>query len=187
MPYTAQKPELAETADQLRERIPGWGSDVDPNDRPSVPQERTETTGAHWTLPERQPGSANRERSIEHIGMPAAFGDTIPLSGLSGKVRRLAYERFSEARAAHWLLLLTGDRIDVAESRVKALVQGQPDEPFAETGIRAELRGHGFRSRTGARRADVKHAWLDPVVTAGPTLLAVGAVVLVARALLRRA
>ena len=187
MPYTAQKPPLPETANQLRARIPGWGSDLDPEDRPSMPQERQEVTGAHWTLPERQPGGSNRERSIEHIGMPAAFGATIPLTGLSGKVRLLAYDRFSEARAAHWLLLLAGDRIDVAESRVKALVQVQPDEPFAETGIRAELRGHGFRSRTGARRADVKHAWLDPVVTAGPTLLAVGAVVFVARALLRRA
>ena len=40
MPYTAEKPPLAETSDQLRARIPGWGADLDPADRPSVPRER---------------------------------------------------------------------------------------------------------------------------------------------------
>ena len=40
MPYTADKPPLPETPDQLRARIPGWGADLDPKDRPSVPRER---------------------------------------------------------------------------------------------------------------------------------------------------
>ena len=68
MPYTSQKPPFTDTADQLRARIPGWGVDLDPKDRPSVPKERFDpsATGAHWDFPERQPEKWPRERSIEH-------------------------------------------------------------------------------------------------------------------------
>jgi hypothetical protein len=38
MVYTPEKPPLAESSDQLRARIPGWGADLDPKDRPSVPK-----------------------------------------------------------------------------------------------------------------------------------------------------
>ena len=57
MPYTAEKPALAETSDELRARIPGWGVDLDPSDRPSIPRERFDPTlsGAHWEHPEQQP------------------------------------------------------------------------------------------------------------------------------------
>ena len=48
MAYTAKKPELAESSEQLRTRIPGWGADLDPADRPSVPREQFLETGARW-------------------------------------------------------------------------------------------------------------------------------------------
>jgi hypothetical protein len=35
MAYTAEKPPLAEPSDELRSRIPGWGADLDPKDRPA--------------------------------------------------------------------------------------------------------------------------------------------------------
>jgi hypothetical protein len=63
---------------------------------------------------------------------------------LSGKIRRFAY-KYSEARAAHWLLLLASDRVDSAESQVVSLLKGHPDNPFTETGIKAEFTDHGFR------------------------------------------
>jgi hypothetical protein len=66
MPYTADKPKPRESAEELRARIPGWGVDADPKDRPSVPKERTDLqTGAHWDFPERQEEKWPRERSIE--------------------------------------------------------------------------------------------------------------------------
>jgi hypothetical protein len=40
MTYTPHKPPLAESSDELRARIPGWGADLHPADRPSVPRER---------------------------------------------------------------------------------------------------------------------------------------------------
>src|SRR4029450_9615665 len=86
MPYTAEKPPLTETADDLRARIPGWGADLNPTDRPSVPKERFDpsTTGAHWDFPERQPEKWPRERSIEHKFLTPVFGTSCPPQGLSG-------------------------------------------------------------------------------------------------------
>src|SRR5438309_11905816 len=105
MTYTKQKPPLAESSEQLRARIPGWGADLDLADRPAVPRERyaPEVTGAHWDLPEQQPEHQPRERSIEHGRLTPVFGTAQPLHGASGAVRRLAYDRFSEGRLAHWL------------------------------------------------------------------------------------
>jgi hypothetical protein len=176
MPYVADEHHRP-TPDQLRARIPGWGADLDPADRPSVPRERTDLpTGAHWVIPESQPELRPRERSIEHGMLPPVFGTTAPLHGVSGRVRRIAYERFSEARAAHWLLLILGDRIDVAGSRVQAVLQGRPDNPIGETGIRAEIGNRPFASRFGRGRADAAHIWMDPLIVAAPAVLLLVAV-----------
>ncbi|MEN3344934.1 MAG: hypothetical protein V7635_1510, partial [Arthrobacter sp.] len=40
MPYTADKHQRRESSEELRDRIPGWGADLDPKDRPAVPRER---------------------------------------------------------------------------------------------------------------------------------------------------
>jgi hypothetical protein len=80
MAYTPEKPPNAESSEQLRARIPGWGVDLDPKDRPSVPklQYRPDETGARWDFPERQPELVPRERSIEHEFLPPVFGTTYP-------------------------------------------------------------------------------------------------------------
>lgn len=173
MPYTAQKPAPRETSEQLRARIPGWGVDLDPADRPSVPRERfaPEATGAHWELPERQGEPADRERSIEHLMLTPVYGTAQPLRGVSGAVKRLAYARYSEGQAAHWLLLLVGDRIDAVGAHVRSLVTRHPDNPVTQTGVLAEKRLHGIRSRFGRGRVDTKHAWMDPLIVAGPWVL----------------
>src|ERR1700709_60202 len=139
MTYTPEKPPLAETSEQLRARIPGWGVDLDPKDRPAVPREQfmRDLTGAHWEFPDRQTERWPRERSIEHKFLTPVFGTSCPPRGLSGVVRRYAYRRFSEGRAAHWLLLIAADRIDVRESRVRALLHLHPDLALTETGVRA--------------------------------------------------
>jgi hypothetical protein len=170
MTYTPHKPPLAEDSDQLRARIPGWGADLDVADRPSVPRERFDPTfsGAHWEHPERQPEKWPRERSVEHTELPPVFGTTCPPKGLSGVVRKYAYARYSEGQAAHWLLLIAGDRIDVVESTLRSLLTLRPDNPITETGVLAELTRHGLRSRLGHKRADVKHHWMDPLIVGAP-------------------
>jgi hypothetical protein len=179
MPYIADEHDRPASAEALRARIPGWGADLDPADRPSYPRERRDLeTGAHWEIPERQVELEPRERSIEHGMLPPVFGTVAPLRGLSGRIRRHAYERYSEGRAAHWLLLILGDRVDALESHARSLATLRPDNPLTETGLMAELKYHPIRSRFGRNRADLKHMWLDPLVVAGPVGLVVIALVL---------
>jgi hypothetical protein len=173
MAYTPEKPKPAETSEQLRARIPGWGADLDPKDRPSVPREQFDPgfSGAHWEFPERQPELAPRERSIEHKFLTPVFGTSSPTKGLSGVLRRYAYRQYSEARAAHWLVLLAADRVDALESTVRSFASTRPDNPITETGVLSEFSHHGYASRVGRKRADVNHQWLDPIIVGAPWVL----------------
>ncbi|MEU1960948.1 hypothetical protein [Nocardia sp. NPDC019255] len=187
MPYTEEHPPVP-SADELRARIPGWGVDSDPKNRPSVPKLRYDpgATGAHWDFPDRQPENAPRERSIEHKFLTPVFGTSTPLRGLSGVIRRWAYAKFSEARAAHWLLLIVGDRVDVAENRVRSLLAGKPDNPITETGVKAEFTHHGLRDRFTGSRVDRAHMWMDPIIVAAPWIASAVAGVAAVRSLRRR-
>jgi hypothetical protein len=173
MTYTPRKPQLAPNSADLQARIPGWGADRDPADRPSVPRERFDPSlsGAHWEHPERQPEKWPRERSVEHTKLPPVFGTAQPPKGLSGAIRKYAYAKYSEGQAAHWLLLMAGDRVDTVESGLRSLLTLRPDNPITETGVWAEVRRHGLRSRLGHNRADIKHHWMDPIIVGGPWLL----------------
>lgn len=177
MTYTPHKPPIQESSEQLRQRIPGWGVDLDPAARPSVPrlQFQEDLTGAHWEFPDRQPEEYPRERSVEHGMLTPVFGTAQPPSGVSGAIRRYAY-RYSEGRTAHWLMLVFADRVDAWEHHLKSFFTLHPDNPITETGVKAEFTHHGLKSRIGQNRADLKHQPLDPVIVAGPWVAAAGAV-----------
>lgn len=179
MTYTSERPPVAETSDDLRARIPGWGADLDPADRPSVPklQWQEDRSGAHWDFPDRQPEERPRERSIEHAFLTPVFGTSCPTSGVSGAIRRLAYARYSEGRLAHWLLLVLGDRVDAWGSHARSFLSLRPDNPVTETGVLSEFRRHGVSSRFGRGRTDLPHQLvLTPIVVAGPWVLGAAAV-----------
>ncbi|MCU1458806.1 MAG: hypothetical protein JWL73_2898 [Actinomycetia bacterium] len=174
MTYTPEKPSIAEASDRLRERIPGWGVDLDPSDRPSVPRMQFDPSlsGAHWEFPERQPELWPRERSLEHKFLTPVFGTSCPPRGVSGVLRRHAYKRYSEARAAHWLLLLVADRVDALESHVRSFATLRPDNPITETGVLSEFSHHPVSSRYGVKRADLVHQPLDPIIVLAPWVAA---------------
>jgi hypothetical protein len=184
--YVPDPPRMRETPEQLRARIPGWGADLDPADRPSHPKlvYSPESTGAHWRFPDRQPGAEGRERSIEHAFVTPVFGTAQPLHGVSGAVRRLAYRRFSEGRNAHWLLLIAGDRIDAWGSHLRSFATPRPDNPITETGVLAEVSADGTARRG---RSDRRHQVMDPLIVAGPWVAGAAAALLGARRLIRRA
>ncbi|WP_146360014.1 hypothetical protein [Arthrobacter yangruifuii] len=188
MAYMPQKPARTPTSEELRARIPGWGADLDPRDRPAVPRLQFDPTlsGAHWEFPERQEEKYPRERSIEHKFLTPVFGTSCPPKGLSGVMRRYAYRRFSEARAAHWLILLAADRVDAAESHLASFATLHPDNPITETGVLSEFSRHGYSSRVGRKRADVNHQWIDPILIGGPWLLAGAGAATAFGAVLRR-
>jgi hypothetical protein len=179
--YTREKPQTAPSSDKLRETIPGWGVDLNPADRPSFPKEQVLDTGAHWDFPQRQEPRGFREKSTEHKFLTPVFGTAQPLRGVSGAIRRFAYT-FSEAQTAHWLLLMAGDRVDVLEGRVDAVLRGRPDNPIAETGVLREFKGGAYRTRFGQHRADLKHQPLDLLLWAAPYVVMGTAVWLAARA-----
>ena len=186
MTYTADHPPVP-SSEELRARIPGWGADLDPADRPAVPKLQKLETGAHWDFPERQPEKWPRERSIEHEFLTPVFGTSPPPRWLSGRIRRYAYAEHSEGKAAHWLLLILADRVDALEHHLQSFATPRPDNPLTETGIKAEFtHGTGLAARTGTKRVDRNHMWLDPIIVAGPWVAAALLAARAVRAVTRR-
>lgn len=79
--------------------------------------------------------------SIERPGLTPVYGTSVPPSGLSGRLRSLAY-RFSEGDLRHWMLLMVADRVDVGEGLVSDLAQGHIPNVFAEMGLGMEWKHH---------------------------------------------
>ena len=125
----------------LSDRISGWGSDLDPATRPGVPRDPAPEIGHETLYPpiEQQVPVVRIHKSTEHARLTPVFGTTCPPSGLSGRLRNVAY-RFSEGRMAHWMLLMLADRVDVAEGLGRDLAQGQVPDLVRETGMATEWR-----------------------------------------------
>jgi hypothetical protein len=93
--------------------IPGWGADLDPANRPSVPRELpSNVTTVRGNVTHRQVPRSKIHQSNEHPDLTPVFGDTIAPRGLSGALRDYAYQ-FGEATNRHWMTLMLADRIDV--------------------------------------------------------------------------
>lgn len=183
--YPADRPNYPDTS-ALVDRIPGWGVDLDTANRPSVPRELPvqPAPGVHWTVPDDQPEHSPRERSNEHAFLPPVFGTSTPPRGLSGAIRRLAY-RYSEGRAAHWLILLYADRVASVEAHLASFASARPDNPITETGIASEFSYSGWSSRRGSTRVDTNHTWIDPLIVGGPWVISAALAGVVVRRLLR--
>ncbi|GAB2512381.1 hypothetical protein [Lysobacter humi (ex Lee et al. 2017)] len=98
-----------------RSQIPGWGADLDRRNRPAVPMEQSpREDDAHWDVPEAQAQTVEILHSIERPGLTPVFGTACPPTGLSGKLRRIAFRR-SENDIRHWMMLLMADRVNVIE------------------------------------------------------------------------
>jgi hypothetical protein len=121
--------------------IPGWGSDLDRNQRPAVPRERRPARLEHVHFDEMPPQEPHVTvlHSAERPGLTPIFGSTQPPRGPSGALRKLAFG-YSENDLRHWLLLLAADRVNMVEGLVSDLGHGHVPRLYAETGGRAELR-----------------------------------------------
>jgi hypothetical protein len=174
MPYMSRKPGRTPTAEELRDRIPGWGADLNPADRPAFPREQPGiVTGAHWDLPEQQPVHGKREKSVEHRRLTPVFGTAQPLHGLAGAIRRYAYATYSEGQSPHWLLLVAGDRVDAVSAHLRSLISRRPDDPITQSGVLGERGRRPIASRFGRGRIDLRHAWMDPLLVVGPWVVTV--------------
>lgn len=128
-------------SDRQRQRLEhrdrqALGADVDPRERPGVPME----TAPHPLTP-TAPQQVERQRPRHGIvhrkdlrQMTPVFGTAQPLHGVSGLVRRLAYN-VRETRARHWMMLIFADRVDVLEHRIARLVKIAALVPVGVAGV----------------------------------------------------
>ena len=97
-------------------QIEGWGVDRDPKARPGVPMELGPhpVGGAHWKEPTRQHSDVPVFKHKALKELTPVYGTAAPPKGLSGVIRKLAYESPTH-KTKHWLLLMLADRVDVME------------------------------------------------------------------------
>jgi hypothetical protein len=122
--------------------IKGWGIDADPKNEPTYPMKKytgDDHKRLNWDRPPLQPVNIEVLHSTERPNITAVFGTSTPPSGLSGAIRRYAFQ-FSENQYMHWLPLLLADRVNVVEGIVDDLKRGHIPNIFAEKGMKAELK-----------------------------------------------
>jgi hypothetical protein len=121
-------------------QIKGWGIDADSENDPTYPM-KTRNNGEHagysWERPPQQPMTVEVLHSNERPNFSATFGTSTPPSGVSGMLRREAFN-FSENSYGHWLPLMLADRIGVVEGIVDDLAHGNIPNIFGELGLKAE-------------------------------------------------
>lgn len=98
---------------------PAHGIDATAAARPGVPMEAEPrpAEGAHWREPPQQPGAEEHLRRAGLDRPTPVVGTAQRPHGLSGLMRRKAYD-IPEHYARHWALLLAADRVDVVEHRL---------------------------------------------------------------------
>ncbi len=120
--------------------VKGWGVDADPDNDPTYPikdRNNGEHEGYSWDRPDQQPIDVEVLHSNERPNVTAAFGDTLPPSGLSGMIRRKAFD-YSEDTYSHWLPLMVADRVDMVGGIFQDLANGHIPNFFSEMGLKAE-------------------------------------------------
>lgn len=103
---------------QQPSNIIGWGADAALENRPGVPEELPPQPIGYSRLGGPPPQTIG-EPTAKSFDRPvtATYGTTVPLRGLSGVVRRMAY-RTPTYKPRRWLMLMLADRIDVIEHNV---------------------------------------------------------------------
>ena len=120
--------------------VSGWGVDADPKNDPTYPMKHRnngEHEGYSWERPPQQPITVEVLHSNERPNITATFGTSTPPSGLSGMIRRIAFN-YSESSYGHWLPLMLADRVNVVEGVLEDLKHGQAPNIFEELGLKAE-------------------------------------------------
>jgi hypothetical protein len=133
--------------------IKGWGIDADPDNDPAYPmrQGAVDKESYSWERPPLQQQTEEILHSNERPNVTAVFGTSVPPSGVSGKLRRLAF-RYSEGSFGHWLPLLVADRVNVIEGLVEDFHHGKIPNICAEKGMKAEWK---YNQKVVVRKAAV--------------------------------
>jgi hypothetical protein len=121
-------------------QVKGWGVDANPKNDPTYPMKNRnngEHAGYSWERPPQQPINVEILHSNERPNVSATFGTSTPPSGLSGMIRRAAFQ-YSENSYGHWVPLMLADRLNMVEGVLDDLSHGQIPNIFGEMGWKAE-------------------------------------------------
>jgi hypothetical protein len=118
----------------------GWGVDINPENDPTYPMKNRnngEHAGYSWDRPPQQPVDIEVLHSNERPNVTATFGTSVPPSGLSGVIRRAAFQ-YSENSYWHWVPLMLADRVNMVEGVLNDIARGHIPNIFGELGWKAE-------------------------------------------------
>jgi hypothetical protein len=119
--------------------IKGWGVDADPKNDPTYPMKNytgDDHNRLNYEKPPQQKINVEILHSNERPGVSSVFGTSVPPSGLSGIIRRYAFN-YSESSFGHWIPLILADRINVIEGLVDDIRNGHFPNIIAEAGGKA--------------------------------------------------
>jgi len=120
--------------------IPGWGIDADPENEPTYPMKNytgDDHNRLNYERSEQQPQTVEILMSTERPVITRVFGTSVPPSGLSGIIRRYAFQH-SEDRYRHWIPLILADRINMVEGLICDIKQGEFPNMIKERGLAME-------------------------------------------------
>jgi len=144
--------------------IKGWGIDADPENEPTYPMKNytgDDHRRLNYARPLQQLSSVEILHSNERPSVSAVFGTSTPPRGLSGIIRRYAFQ-FSESSWAHWLPLILADRVNMVEGLIEDLKEGHVPNIMAERGWNAEWK---YNKKGLFKKAVVGVAILSAVIT----------------------
>jgi hypothetical protein len=127
-------------ANNPKDYIPGWGIDADPENDPTYPMKHrngADYERLNYEKAPQQPVKMEILHSVERPGITRVFGTSSPPMGLSGLIRRYAYQ-YSEATTAHWMILILADRVNSVEGIFDDIGKGIIPNIFKERGWTAE-------------------------------------------------
>ncbi|MDN3688758.1 hypothetical protein [Cyclobacterium jeungdonense] len=120
-----------------KDHIKGWGIDADAKNDPTYPiKKRLEKKDQTGKTPEQQSKFVEVLTSVERPSISAVFGDSVPPSGLSGRIRRFAFE-YGEGAFLHWLPLIFADRVNEIEGIIEDIKKGAFPDILSERGMKA--------------------------------------------------
>jgi len=120
--------------------IKGWGIDANVKNDPTYPMKiRTndEHKGYSWERAAQQDETVEILKSVERPNLPSVYGTSVPPSGLSGIIRRIAY-KYSESSYGRWLPLVLADRVDMVEGLFDDFSKGHVPNIPKEIGLKSE-------------------------------------------------
>ena len=129
-----------ENLEQKFAHIKGWGIDSDPENEPTHPMKNytgDDHDRLNYERASQQPVNQEILHSNERPGITTVFGTSTPPTGISGVIRRYAFNH-SENRYRHWLPLLIADRVNVAEGVFDDIRKGIFPNFWAERGWKSE-------------------------------------------------